>query len=284
MSTQTYYRSPQGEKAVMAFYDSVLARWPVPFETFYIDTRIGRTFVIASGKKTAPPLVLLHGSTSNSLTWAGDVAAYSRHYRVYAVDTPGEPGKSEPNRHPWNGPAYGEWLEDILDNLGINKVVLVGLSEGGWLALKLATARPQRVNKLVLLTPGGVVQPRISWILRVIPLAMMGRWGLNRINRIVFNNQPIPPEVEEFMTLLFTHFKARTDLLPIFSDEELQRLTMPVFLLVGDKDAAFDAEKIKYRMRSLIPNLTAPNLPGAGHVLVNTADRVISYLTLPTRG
>jgi pimeloyl-ACP methyl ester carboxylesterase len=282
MSTQTFFKSPEGEQALLAFYDGVLARWPLPYEPLMIETRIGRTFAIACGNKTAPPLVLLHGSTSNSATWFGDIAAYSAQFRVYAVDTPGEPGKSEPNRPPWDGPAYGEWLEDVLDNLRIDKAVLVGLSEGGWLALKFATAQPERVDKLVLLTPGGVAQPRLSWILRVIPLAMMGRWGLNRINRIVFNNQPIPAEVEEFMTPLFTNFKARTDLLPIFSDEELQQLTMPVLLLVGDKDAAFDSRKIKQRMQPLVPNLTAPNLPDAGHVLVNTAGQVIPFLTLST--
>lgn len=96
MNTHTYFKSPEGEKAIMTFYDSMLAQWPVPYETHQIDTGLGPTFVIASGEKTAPPLMLLHGSTSNSLTWAGDVAAYSRYYRVYAVDTPGEPGKSPP--------------------------------------------------------------------------------------------------------------------------------------------------------------------------------------------
>jgi pimeloyl-ACP methyl ester carboxylesterase len=284
MNTQTYYKSAQGEKAVMAFYDSVLAQWPVPHETLYLDTRIGRTFALACGEKTAPPLVLLHGSTSNSLTWAGDIAAYSRHYRVYAVDTPGEPGKSEPNRPPWEGPAYAEWLEDVLEKLGIDKVVLVGLSEGGWLAAKFAAHKPEQVTKLVLLTPGGIAQPRLSWILRVIPLAMLGKWGIKQINKIVFNNEPIPPEVEEFMILLFTHFKARTDLLPILSDEALQRLNMPVFLLVGDKDAAFDSKKIKARMQVLVPNLAAPDLPEAGHVLANMSNQVIPFLNSMDNG
>jgi pimeloyl-ACP methyl ester carboxylesterase len=262
----------------MDFYDSVLAQWPVPYETINLDTRIGNTFAIACGDKSSPPMILLHGSTSNSVTWAGDIAAYSQHYRVYAVDTPGEPGRSAPNRPPWDSPAYTEWLEDVLDTLQIQRAVLVGLSEGGWLAIKFATYQPARVAKLVLLTPGGVAQPKLSWMLRVIPLAMLGNWGIKQINRILFNNQPIPAEVEEFMTLLFTHFKVRTNPLPIFSNEELQRLAMPVFLLVGDKDAAFDSQKIKGRMQTQIPNLTAPPLPEAGHVLVNTTDQVLPLL------
>ena len=64
------YRSPAGEKIVMDLYDSALAHWPVPYETRMISTRHGETFVIASGEKTHPPLVLLHGAAGNSATWA----------------------------------------------------------------------------------------------------------------------------------------------------------------------------------------------------------------------
>ncbi len=55
MNTHTYFKSPEGEKAIMTFYDSMLAQWPVPYETHQIDTGLGPTFVIASGEKTAPP-------------------------------------------------------------------------------------------------------------------------------------------------------------------------------------------------------------------------------------
>ncbi|MBI1880768.1 MAG: alpha/beta hydrolase, partial [Chloroflexi bacterium] len=121
MSTQSIYKSPAGERAVMAWYDSLLARWPVPYETLNVSTRYGNTFVIVSGKESASPLLLLHGAGFNSVTWAGDVVEYSRQYRVYAVDLLGEPGKSAPSRPAWASSAYAEWLEDVLDALKIEK-------------------------------------------------------------------------------------------------------------------------------------------------------------------
>ena len=124
--------------------------------------------MIASGEKTAPPLILLHGSGSNAVSWAGDVAQYSLSFRVYAVDIPGEPGKSAEKRFPWDGPAYAEWLEDILDELQINKTTLLGLSQGGWIAIKFAVCDPERVDKLVLLAPGGIVPTKVSFILAAI--------------------------------------------------------------------------------------------------------------------
>src|SRR5688572_20248167 len=108
----------------MALYDSLLARWPVPHTTLNVPTRHGRTFVVASGAESAPPLVLLHGAGTNSTMWAADVTDYSYQYRVLAIDLPGEPGKSAPNRPSWEGPAFMEWLEDVLNALELETVTI----------------------------------------------------------------------------------------------------------------------------------------------------------------
>lgn len=131
MNTKPIYKSAQGETAIAEFYHLILARWPVPGEMRDIPTRHGNTFVIASGSPAGPALVQLHGSSTNSAMWAGDISTYSRHYRVYTLDTLGEPGKSAPNRPPLAGPAYAEWLEDVFNALGIQKAVLMGYSQGG---------------------------------------------------------------------------------------------------------------------------------------------------------
>jgi len=273
------YRSVAGEQAVMDLYDKVLDGWPVPCERLSLKTRYGDTFVIASGPPSAPPLVLLHGACSNAVTWAGDVAQYSRHFRVYAVDLPGEPGRSAPNRPSWNGPAYVEWLEDLLAALQVQKVSLVGLSLGGWTALKFATARPERVERLVLLAPGGVVAARLSFILRSISLSMLGRRGAAALNRIIFRGHPVHPGALAFMNLIMTHFRARIGALPIFTDEELKRLTMPTLLVAGARDAILPSAKIAARLKALAPHATVRLLPEAGHALVNLTAEIIPFLS-----
>jgi pimeloyl-ACP methyl ester carboxylesterase len=279
MNTTPIYKSPEGEREVMAIYETVLAHWPVPCETLRLPTRHGETFVIANGEKTAPPLVLLHGASSNATAWVGDVADYSRAFRVYAVDILGEAGKSAPNRPAWDGPAYAEWLEDVLDALKVRKTSLVGISQGGWTALKFATTRPERVEKLVLLTPGGVAPTKLSFLLRAIPLSMMGRRGAEAINRIVFGKQPIHPDAVKFMNVIMTHFKARMEAEQMFSDEALQRLTMPTLLLGGAQDALRSADQIAARLKKFAPDLTVITLPDMGHVLHNTTAQVLPFLT-----
>ena len=278
MNTTSIYKTATGEQQVMALYDAVLARWPVPHTTARVPTRHGGTFVIASGADTAPPLILLHGSSSNAVSWVGDVAAYSQHFRVNAVDLPGEPGKSDHVRPDWGGPAFAEWLDDVLDGLRHPKASVLGISQGGWTALKFATSKPERVDKLVLLTPGGVATARASFLLRAIPLSMMGRPGAEAINRIVFGKQPIHPEAVTFMNVIMTNFRPRIEPQALFTDEELKRLTMPVLLLIGAQDALLPVDKIAARLKGLLPNLTTHLFPNMGHVLHNTAEQVIPFL------
>ncbi len=281
MNNVSLYKSPAGERAIMAFYDAALARWPVPYEALNIATRHGDTFVIAGGQPDAPALVLLHGAGSNSAIWGGDVAVYSREYRVYAVDLLGEPGKSAPNRPPWDSPAYAEWLEDVLEVLKLDRVTLIGVSQGGWTALKFATFRPERVERLVLLCPGGVVPDRMSFFLRAMVLLPFGRRGADRLNRMLFGDLPVPEGVAEFTALIMTQFRSRTGILPIFSDGELRRLAMPVLFLGGEKDGMRASEKIAARLRALLPRCTTHIIPGAGHALCDTRPYILPFLTDP---
>jgi pimeloyl-ACP methyl ester carboxylesterase len=278
MTTHSLYKSPVGQQAVMAFYDKMLAGWPVPFESQTIPTRHGDTFVLACGRESNPPLMLLHGSTSNSLTWGGDVTEFTRYFRVYAPDIPGEPGKSAPNRFAWDGPAPVEWLADVYEGLQIECAHLVGMSLGSWISLRFAIERPQQVHKLVVLCPGGLAPMKVSFILKVIPLSLLGRRGVARTNEILFANEPVPDVIDEFSYLLVKNFNGRRDPLPILSDEQLQHVTAPTLLLVGGLDAMLDSEKTVARMLANVPNLTATLLPDVGHVLINVTESILSFL------
>ncbi len=227
MKSTSIYKSVAGEQEVMRLYESALERWPVLCDRLNIATRQGDTFAIASGDTDAPPLLLLHGACSNAASWIGDVEQYSRHFRVYAIDTPGEPGKSAQNRPGWNGPAYAEWMEDILNALKIEKASIMGISQGGWIALKFAISRPERVEKLVLLSSGGLVPAKASFLLRAMAFSLFGKRGARAINRMTFGDQPIHEEAMKFMDAIMTHFKSRMGNLPLFSDSELRRLRMP---------------------------------------------------------
>lgn len=96
---------------------------------------------------TGPPLVLLHGFTLDLRMWDAQVAAFAPHYRVLRYDLRGFGGSALP------GPAAYDHADDLfalLDHLGIETAVIVGLSMGGEVALDFALDHPARVRALIL--------------------------------------------------------------------------------------------------------------------------------------
>lgn len=278
MSSGGIYRSAQGEQEVMGLYARALAQWPVPFTTREVATRHGATFIIECGRTEAPALLLVHGACSNALSWMGDVAAYAPHFRVLAVDVPGEPGRSAPLRPDHQGPAFAEWMEDVLEGVGVASTCLLGISKGGEVVLKFATTHPDRVDKLVLLAPGGIAPVRKSFLLRAVVLSFCGGWGRARINGISFSGDQVDPAAVEFMDVILRNFHPEVSRPYLFSDQELRRLTMPTLVVVGENDALMDSPRILARTREVMPRATCLPLPGRGHVLMALADTIAPYL------
>lgn len=167
------YKTDQGRMLVMKQYRTILDSWPVPCRETLLPTRQGETFVLTSGPDDGPPLVLLHGSATNSASWIGDVGIWSQQFRVHAIDMIGEPGLSAPSRPPLGSNVYAAWLDEVLNALGVTQAAVIGLSLGGWLAMDYAIRRPDRVSKLVLISPGGIGRNR-NILIWALPLLLLG--------------------------------------------------------------------------------------------------------------
>jgi pimeloyl-ACP methyl ester carboxylesterase len=102
-----------------------------------------------------PSLCLLHGISSQSGSWVHQLHALSPRFHVVAWDAP---GYGESDQLLANTPAtsdYADSLAELLDALGIERMLLVGSSFGALIAGDFAAARPDRVVGLVLLSPAG---------------------------------------------------------------------------------------------------------------------------------
>lgn len=101
-----------------------------------------------------PPLVLLHGITSSSETWAPVFDRLARRYRVVAPDLLGH-GESAKPRGDYSPGAYASGVRDLLAALGHDHVTIVGHSMGGGVAMQFAYMFPERCQRLVLVSSGG---------------------------------------------------------------------------------------------------------------------------------
>jgi pimeloyl-ACP methyl ester carboxylesterase len=199
--------------------------------------------------------------------------------RVYAADVPGDPGRSEPIRLPLRGPAIDEWLTDLLAGLKVERASLVGISLGAWMALRYAIAHPERVARLVLLTPAGLVNPRASYLPRLLLVPLLGRAYRQFFTRWLLDGVRMPESVERFFELITAHFRPRIDTPPRFTDAELRRLSVPALLVAGARDRAFAWEAGADRFKRLVPGAEVRLLASSGHMLVGHAPLIAAFLS-----
>ena len=109
-----------------------------------LDTgEFGRTHVLTAGKAGMPDLVLLHGTSANSAAWFGFLPHWNEHFRIYALDIPGEPGLSDERRPHLAGGGLTRWFGRAVAALGLERFHLAGMSLGGWLSLDWGVHQPQ---------------------------------------------------------------------------------------------------------------------------------------------
>jgi pimeloyl-ACP methyl ester carboxylesterase/hypothetical membrane protein len=285
MSQASGFKTPEGEARFLAAYDAGLKLWPVPYEEINVPTRFGTTHVVACGSKTAPPLVLLHGYMATLTMWSPNIAAFSQDYRVYAVDVMGQPNKSVPGDPICNVADFVSWLTATLDGLHLDRVFLVGMSFGGWLALNYAVAVPQRLRKLVLLSPGGLL-PMVRQF-RVRGMAMV--WFPSRLTVNTFFHwlgftDRVFANALEMVYLGLKHFRMPIETVRIMpavvSDEALRTMRVPTLMVIGDHEVISDPVQALERARRLIPDFEGELVPGCRHDMCTSQHHIVNARVL----
>lgn len=278
MKKNKAFKTQEGRDEVLKHYDMLLEKLTIPYERLNINTRHGNTFLIAAGDNTAPPLVLLHGSSFNSSMWISDILKYYQKYRVYALDIPGEAGRSDEGQLPFTTSDLDDWLYDVFNGLSISKSVVIGASLGAWLAAKFAIRYPEKIDKLVLLCPAGIGTQNKSFIFTALFHMLLGEKGIRRLFKKINGNVDMPEVILNYQRLITQNFNSRREPIPIFSDDEISGLTMPVFLFVGAKDIMLHSMETVDRMKKLVPGTRINILPEVGHSIINLTDTILEQI------
>jgi len=276
------WKTPEGARIVRERYEEVLRLWPLESRRLAVPTRAGETFVIECGPVDAPPLVLLHGTASNSASWMVDVADWGRHFRVLCIDIIGDAGLSAGVRPPLETSDHSDWLDDVLSACHVREAALCGTSLGGWLALDYAVRRPEKVTQLVLFCPGGVGR-NLNILLWALPLLLLGPWGRRKMTERIGGKRSEPlsetqAAIAGLLELTFAHFEPRRSNLPQLTDEALRSLTMPVLAILGGKDVFIDSQETLQRLEANVRNLTVRFLPDAPHFISGQTEAVRRFL------
>lgn len=239
-------------------------------------------------------IVLLHGAGVDHalLSWEGVMERLSKRTAVYAIDLPGY-GKSDGlEAIPEEGfyPYYHHCLEAVIDQLKLERFVLVGLSMGGAIAIRYALEHPEQVCGLVPVSSWGLSEKiiahgfsnwmihRSGWV-RSLCMKMARSPAITRmyVQSLLFGrkNTCTADLVEELQTLLqkdsaldSIEFYQKSSIssqgaIPYFG-EELSKLKMPVLLIHGKKDPLVPRSHAERACR-IIPNSRLHLLPSCRH-------------------
>lgn len=290
------FRSAADEDAFLRSYGEVLEQhWPdVAIAEVDLPSRFGTTHVRRTGSAGGVPIVMVHPTMGGSLGLAPFVEVLAGHRTVYTPDTIGTPGRSAQTAPVSSGEELAEWLDTTMDGLGLERVHLVGYSEGGYVACLCAalTGRSDRLATVTLIEPGGAIGDirkstlaGIMWSGVRVMLARDKRAAMRRVGRSLNGDgaYEMPDDMLDLVLQSVTKFQQRIPRPAKLSDDQLRQITAPTHLLLGERSSLYDAAAIVDRARLLLPDVTTYIEPGGGHGFgyddpASTMKRVLNFI------
>ena len=258
-------------------------------------------FVQDSGPRDAPVVLLLHGFGASLQAWDDWAPALEKNLRVLRIDIPGFGLSGPAVNHDYSDAADVARVIALLDQLGVQQVIMAGHSMGGRIAWNLAATHPERVSQLVLLAPDGFPDPNaksdktyeVPTLLGLMQYSLP-QWALRMggvAPAFADNSQLTPPMMQRYHDMMLAP-GVRTALLERMRQTRnsdpvarLQSITVPTLLIWGEKDAFIPVGNAQDYLKAM-PQAKLVTLPGVGHVLHEEAPQasvqvVLDFLSEP---
>ncbi len=239
-----------------------------------VNLSTGSVHYLEQGQGT--PLILLHANPGDSLDFAAVIPTLANHYRVLALDWPGY-GKSMLPPQPEKADCllFYHVLQEFIAALGLRRVLLVGCSFGGSIAVRLAADQPEKVAGLVLIAPGGFTpHNRISLgfcrlqgsVMALSPPLWASQYlkVRNSVTRAILKRaataQRLPGRITINRAIWRSFTRPENDLRTL-----ARRVQCPALLLFGRYDPAIQAKKDGEEAQRCMPHAQRHILP-CGHI------------------
>lgn len=232
-------------------------------------------------RSTGKPLILLHGTGSSLHTWEGWTKVLADDFQIITVDLPGF-GLTGPHpRRDYSLGTYIDFLDSLVQHLGLDSFAVGGNSLGGAIAWNYALLRPERVKALVLIDAAGFTgsnQAPLAFRLARHPLGAMAlrkitprKMVKRTLEAFYYDDTKVTSSlVEHYLTLLRREgnrqaFIDRLNTEYLWKTEALSAIKCPVLLQWGQHDPLTTVDQAR-RFKAAIPQAELQIFPRAGHV------------------
>jgi pimeloyl-ACP methyl ester carboxylesterase len=201
------------------------------------------------------PILLIHGGLGYADIWANQVIDLSKDHKVIVADSRGH-GRSSRTEEPYGYELMAADYLALLDYLKIDKVDLVGWSDGGIIGIDIALHHPERLKHLFAQAANVTVDGVIPTVMEA---PVFARY-IDEAGKKYAEISPTPTEYDAFVTQISGMWASQ----PNWSDEELGKITTPTAIVLGDHDEAISLEHTEH-MAAVIPGAELIILPEASH-------------------
>jgi pimeloyl-ACP methyl ester carboxylesterase len=230
------------------------------------------------------PLMLIHGGTATSQSWASHLPAFTEHFEVFTPDSRGH-GRTDNPTGELGYRVMADDLASLIDALGLQRPLVLGYSDGGQIALELGLRYPGLARALVL----GGTQFRFS---EAYLEAVRSLLGITEGEEL--DTEKLEREQPEWVAYLCeahghvygpeywkTYVKqiAALWLRPLrYTPEDISAVTDPVLLLVGDRDGVCTEESVE--LFRVLPNAELAVAPASDHGFIEAKAGLFDALAL----
>jgi 4,5:9,10-diseco-3-hydroxy-5,9,17-trioxoandrosta-1(10),2-diene-4-oate hydrolase len=220
------------------------------------------------------PVILLHGAGAGAITWYPSISNVAKDFQVIVPDIVGYGESDKPNA-PYDRPYFSKWLKDFLKELNISKAHIVGLSQGGAIALQFTIDNPEMVDKLVLVDSAGFGSTVSFWPfagllwMNSFPCSKADRFNSRYILHNPANRDPnhslysIAVLKDKGGKNVFKQGKGSA--VSKISEESLQKIKNETLIIWGRNDRLFPVE-YGVMAAKIIPNAKIHQISEAGHL------------------
>ena len=204
---------------------------------------------------TGNPVLLIHGGLGNADIWSNQVIDLMKDHLVIVADSRGH-GRSTRTEAPFGYDLMASDYLALLDYLKLDKVDLVGWSDGGIIGLDIAMTHPERLKHLFAqaanITTDGV-NPAVNTD------AVFGSY-ITWMSEVYAKVSPTPDQFDAFVAQIGNMWATQ----PNWTDAQVAAIRVPTVIVVGDHDEAILPDHTK-KIASLIPGAKLVLLPQASH-------------------
>ena len=260
----TFFKSATGQSKVISLYDQKLEDLNIEYQEQTIRTQFGATHVLVTGPVDGPPLMILHGSNGCAPIGLETYPNLSKKFRVYAVDVLAQPNKSEGERLSMSDLSYGQWVNELMIQLGLEEVVLTGFSFGGLIILKTMLFDESRVKEAFLAAPAFIVNGnplKLLWKM-FIPMKRYMKSGkpkfVKSFLKEIFTDED--PFALQYLSEVFLHFEMDFTPVPVIKKADAQKIKRPITVFAAKHDLVFPGVQMIKRARKIFPSLRQDHL------------------------